>query len=130
MKNKNKFIIFIPIVLLIIGFFAYRYIMYGGARDIQKENAAYYVTSKAIVEEFSKDTNFATKKYIDKSVVVSGIITSINDSLVTIDESILCKMKVISKSSSVIGKNVSVKGRIIGFDDLMEEIKLDECIIN
>ena len=39
-------------------------------------------------------------------------------------------MKEINKSTVIAGKNVSVKGRVIGFDDLMGEIKLDECVIN
>jgi hypothetical protein len=25
--------------------------------------------------------------------------------------------------------NISLKGRIIGYDDLLEELKLDQCII-
>jgi len=130
MTNKKKRILVFIILFIGLGYFSYNYIMYGGARDIQKEEAAYRVTSKMIIEEFSKDTNVATKKYIDKSIEIKGVVTSVNDSLITIDQSVLCKMKEINKSLSVVGKSVSVKGRVIGFDDLMEEIKLDECVIN
>ncbi|WMW77229.1 hypothetical protein RF683_06940 [Flavobacterium sp. 20NA77.7] len=130
MTNKTKLIIVFIALSVVLGYFSFNYIMYGGARDIQKEESAYNVSSKAIIEEFSKNTNAATKKYIDKSIEIKGVITSVNDSLVSIDESVICKMKEISKSSSTVGKSVSVKGRIIGFDDLMEEIKLDECVIN
>ena len=51
------------------------------------------------------------KKYLDKSIEVTGVISSVNDSLVSIDESVLCTMKEINKSAVIVGKNVSVKGR-------------------
>lgn len=130
MTNKKKLILVFITLSVVLGYFSFNYIMYGGARDIQKEESAYNVSSKAIIEEFSKNTNVATKKYIDKSIEIKGVITSVNDSLVSIDESVLCKMKEINKSAVIVGKNVSVKGRVIGFDDLMGEIKLDECVIN
>lgn len=130
MTNKKKLILVFIALSVVLGYFSFNYIMYGGARDIQKEESAYNVSSKAIIEEFSKNTNVATKKYIDKSIEIKGVITSVNDSLVSIDESVLCKMKEINKSAVIVGKNVSVKGRVIGFDDLMGEIKLDECVIN
>lgn len=130
MTNKKKLILVFIALSVVLGYFSFNYIMYGGARDIQKEESAYNVSSKAIIEEFSKNTNVATKKYIDKSIEIKGVITSVNDSLVSIDESVLCKMKEINKSTVIVGKNVSVKGRVIGFDDLMGEIKLDECVIN
>jgi hypothetical protein len=130
MTNKKKLILVFIALSVVLGYFSFNYIMYGGARDIQKEESAYNVSSKAIIEEFSKNTNVATKKYIDKSIEINGVITSVNDSLVSVDESVLCKMKEINKSTVIVGKNVSVKGRVIGFDDLMGEIKLDECVIN
>lgn len=130
MTNKKKLILVFIALSVVLGYFSFNYIMYGGARDIQKEESAYNVSSKAIIEEFSKNTNVATKKYIDKSIEIKGVITSVNDSLVSIDESVLCKMKEINKSAVIVGKNVSVKGRVIGFDDLMGEIKLDECVLN
>lgn len=130
MTNKKKLILVFISLSVVLGYFSFNYIMYGGARDIQKEESAYNVSSKAIIEEFSKNTNVATKKYIDKSIEINGVITSVNDSLVSVDESVLCKMKEINKSTVIVGKNVSVKGRVIGFDDLMGEIKLDECVIN
>ncbi len=130
MTNKKKLILVFITLSVVLGYFSFNYIMYGGARDIQKEESAYKVSSKAIIEEFFKNTNVATKKYIDKSIEINGVITSVNDSLVSVDESVLCKMKEINKSAVIVGKNVSVKGRVIGFDDLMGEIKLDECVLN
>lgn len=130
MTNIKKLSIVFIIIFTVLSYFTFNYIMYGGARDIQKEEAVYIVTSKAIIKEFSKNTNVATKKYIDKSIEIKGVITSVNDSLISIDESVLCKMNEINISTVIVGKNVSVKGRVIGFDDLMGEIKLDECVIN
>lgn len=129
MTNKKKLIVAV-FVFTVIGYFSVNYILYGGARDIQKEESAYTVSSKSIIDEFSNNSSTATKKYLDKSIEVTGVISSVNDSLVSIDESVLCTMKEINKSAVIVGKNVSVKGRVIGFDDLMGEIKLDECVIN
>ena len=61
--------------------------------------------------------------------MISGIVTAVSDSIVTVDNTIICNFKT---PDTTIKKEqaISVKGRLVGFDDLMGELKLDQCTIN
>ena len=129
MSNKVKIIGALFVVALIIGFSIFNYVFHGGARDLATEDAAFTVTSKNIIAEFAANVPGATKKYSDKAIAVSGIVTAVTDSIVTIDNTIICNFK--SPDTTIKNEQaITVKGRLVGFDDLMGELKLDQCSIN
>jgi len=126
MNKKIKVIAFV-IIVIIIGFFSARYYAYhGGKRDIQSEEAAFTASSKAIVQEFTINTEVANKKYLEKPVAISGTVTSVEGKQVIIDEVVNCDF-LAPNSTITKGQNVIVKGRVVGFDDLLGELKLDQC---
>jgi hypothetical protein len=129
MHKRVKIIGIIFVVTLLIGFSVFNYVFHGGARDLATEEAAFTVTSKNITAEFAENVAGANKKYSDKAIAVSGIVTSVTDSIVIIDNTIICNFK--TPDTTIINEQVIiVKGRLVGFDELMGELKLDECAIN
>jgi tRNA_anti-like len=128
MSRRVK-IFFISILAIgLFGFVAYNYVMTGGARDLTTEEVAFTVTSKAITNEFTSNIDACNKKYLEKPVAITGKITSITSDVVTIDNTIFCTLK--DKQSSLIkDQNITIKGRVVGFDDLMGELQLDQCYI-
>lgn len=129
MSKKVKIIGIILVVALLIGFSVFNYVFHGGARDLATEEVAFTVTSKNISAEFAANVAGATKKYSDKAIAVSGIVTAVSDSIVTIDNTIICNFK--TPDTSIKNEQaITVKGRLVGFDDLMGELKLDQCTIN
>jgi len=129
MSKKVKIIGVLFVVALIIGFSVFNYVFHGGERDLATEEAAFTVTSKNIIAEFAENVPVATKKYSDKAIAVSGIVTAVTDSIVTIDNTIICNFK--SPDTTIKNEQaITVKGRLVGFDDLMGELKLDQCSIN
>ncbi|WP_181369466.1 OB-fold protein [Flavobacterium album] len=106
----------------------YYYLMTGGGRDLATENAEYSVASKNIVTEFESNSTTATKKYIDKAIEVEGVVTEVKDSVVILDKTVICKMQQ-KEGNLSLGAPVKIKGRCIGFDDLMEELQLDQCSV-
>ena len=105
------------------------YVFHGGARDLATEQTEFNVNSKDIILEFSSDVTSASKKYSDKAISISGRVTEVSDSIVTIDQTIICNLK--SPDSNIIKEQtISIKGRLVGFDDLLGELKLDQCSIN
>ena len=129
MSKNVKIIGALFVVALIIGFSIFNYVFHGGARDLATEDVAFTVTSKDIIAEFAANVSVATNKYSDKAIAISGIVTAVSDSIVTIDNTIICNFK--SPDTTI--KNelaITVKGRLVGFDDLMGELKLDQCSIN
>ena len=129
MNKKIKIIGLLLATSLLVGFSVFNYVFHGGARDLATEEAAFTVTSKNIAAEFSANVPVATKKYSDKAIAVSGIVTAVTDSIVTIDNTIICNFK--TPNTTIKNQQaITVKGRLVGFDDLMGELKLDQCAIN
>lgn len=129
MSKKIKIIGVIFVIALVVGFSVYNYVFHGGTRDLATEDVAFTVTSKNITAEFATNVIAATQKYSDKAIAVSGIVTAVTDSIVTIDNTIICNFK--SPDTTIKNEQaITVKGRLVGFDDLMGELKLDQCSIN
>ena len=128
MRKKLEIIGILFVVILLVAI-SINYVFHGGARDLASEKVAFTVSSKDIILEFASNVTSATKKYSDKAISISGKVTAVSDSIVTIDQTIICNFQ---SSDSNIKKEqyISVKGRLVGFDDLMGELKLDQCSIN
>lgn len=81
------------------------------------------------MQDFSVDESKANFKYLDKTVAVKGKITSIDalNKTIIIDEKVFILLKKISdvKQNEVI----TIQGRVIGYDSLLEEIKIDQAEI-
>ena len=129
--RKNKKIIFalaIILVILIIAL-AYNYVLHGGERNIIDEKSAFEVSAKNINQEFSKNIDSANVKYLDKIISVKGIVTSVKNHELIVDNTVICNLKNIDNSIKV-DQNIIIKGRVVGYDDLMGELKLDQCLKN
>ena len=129
MSKKVKLIGVLIVIALIIGFSVFNYVFHGGARDLATEDTAFSVTSKTITAEFAENVPAATKKYSDKAIAITGIVTAVSDSIVTIDNTIICNFNT-PDTNIKNDQAITVKGRLVGFDDLMGELKLDQCSIN
>lgn len=102
--------------------------MHGGERDLASEAVDYAVSSQDISAEFTNNIDASNKKYLEKAVEITGRITSINAKEVIINTSIICNLKLPGQKYTI-GKIVVVKGRIVGYDDLLGDLKLDQCTI-
>ena len=109
-------------------YFGYQYVMHGGARDLKTEEAAFTIDAKTLINEFETNTQLATQKYLNKAIEINGTITTINESNVTLEEVIFCQFKE-SNPNVKSGQKTTIKGRFIGYDDLLGEIKLDQCFV-
>lgn len=125
MKKKSIAILAVVIIIVI----GYNYI-YKDHRNIEKENADFVVTSFSLFEEFSLDQKQAETNYLDKTIEISGLVTELNSNDLTLDEKIYCKL-LTPLSGIKLNDQIKIKGRCIGFDDLLEQVKVDQCnIIN
>ena len=119
--------IFIAIVFLGLIYILFQY--FKPQRDIANEEATAQVTSSYLLDDFSKNLNNANAKYLNKTIEVSGKVTSVDGDLVSLDEVVSCIM---SKNQNLpkVGDQVVVKGKLIGFEnDILTEIKVSECVI-
>ena len=125
-KQKYSYICVAILILSLI--IVYNYI-YKNHRNIADEKPKFKVESKVFGKEFLIDPEKATIKYIDKIIQVSGKVTEIENDNFTLDNIIVCYTD--NMTIKKIAKNISltIKGRSIGYDELLEIIKLDQVII-
>jgi hypothetical protein len=134
MSKRIKIILIIIGVLLVGGYFTMPivkdYLVNNmGKRDLQSEEPAFTLKSKDFVAEFTAKETEANKKYLEKPVVISGTISSVNGKEVILDEVVVCGFTV-ADASLIEGQSVLIKGRVVGYDDLMGSVNMDQCSIN
>ena len=115
------------LLILVLGILAYSYI-YKSHRDIAKEEAAFVVEANALVDAFKIDMATAEQKYLNKTVELSGQVTQTDSLSVTLNHTAFCQLNTPNRTI-VANTNLTLKGRVIGYDDLLGQIKLDQCII-
>lgn len=123
----KKFSIFI-ISIAIIGIISYQYI-YQDHRDISSEKVDSSLLSSELIDSFKNNSKSAEQNYLNKTIIVSGIITEQSKATITLDDMIFCSF-INEKSKTLnIRSKVFIKGRCIGYDDLLEQVKIDQCTI-
>lgn len=122
----KKWIAFLIIIILSVIIFRY---INQDHRDINAEKAEYALTSLEISNEFLKNSSNSEIKYLNKTIEVTGHISEVNKNNLTISETVFCQFNEPLKSSIKTNNLIQIKGRVIGYDDLLEQIKLDQCTI-
>ncbi|CAD0008380.1 OB-fold protein [Flavobacterium salmonis] len=124
---KKKLILTI-LAIVALGIFGYCYVWYGGARNVSAEDAVFNVNSKSIIAEFDADIDKSNAKYLEKAIAIKGIVSKTDQKQVTLDNTIVCDLKELDPAIKE-NQEITLKGRVVGYDDLMGEIKLDECTV-
>lgn len=123
---KKKLLIFL-IIFISGGFLLYNYI-YKNHRDIASEKESFALSVADLKHGFSQNDSLANAKYLDKTIVIYGKISSIDLSTnsISVDNSLSATLKEKPVGLKV-NDSIQLKGRFIGYDDLLEEFKMDEC---
>jgi hypothetical protein len=121
---KKSIFILLFLFFVVFGVASYKY-LYQNHRSTPTAEVDFATVSEELYNAFVKDSNAANKKYLNKIITVSGTVTEQDETSLTMNKRILCYFpSTINKNSH---KMRSVKGRCIGFDELLEVVKLDEC---
>jgi len=115
-------------LLIIATVIGYNYI-YQDHRDIEKEVAEFSMNAEEISVLFSENAKVAEQKLLNKTVEISGLISDINTNDITIDDRVFCQFSNGTQASKNKNVTIKIKGRVIGYDDLLEQVKLDQCTI-
>jgi hypothetical protein len=125
-RPKSKFIILLSVVISIIAFPTYKYI-YKPHETIENRKADYKGKANSFL---SKITNDGVTNWLNKTIELNGEITSLDSKGILFNNNIYCQLKE-SSEIKFLQKNqsITIKGIVIGYDDLLEELKLNQCII-
>lgn len=126
----RKKIIIVLVLILALGFAAYKY-MYKGHRDISSEDAALFETVAQVHGAFQKNDSMANIKYLDKTIEIYGKITNIDlqNKMITVDEKLIARFTNSVPNTLKLQTAITLKGRVVGYDDLLEEIQMDQCTV-
>ena len=113
------------VVIAITAFIVYRHAMQPPT-TIESKEVDFTGSSDTFLAEIQKDIS----TWQDNVVVLTGIKYSVDENGITFEqiESIVS----LEKMSTPLIKEyqeIRLKGRVIGYDDLLDELKLDQCII-
>jgi glutaredoxin-related protein len=127
---RKKLLIIIPVLIAVVAFAGYRF-LYKAHRDISSEDVEFTLTVNSLQKEFMENDSLANAKYADKTIVISGKITAVDaeSHSITVDEKLSATMKDKADVNVAPQSKVRIKGRFVGYDDLLEELKMDQVSI-
>ncbi|MEO6176038.1 MAG: hypothetical protein ABIP27_12880 [Flavobacterium circumlabens] len=126
---RKKILITISL-FLIIGISVYLY-SYRGHRDIESETADYVVTVHGLEKEFTSNDSLAYLKYQDKTIELTAQVTTIDTASngIVMGEKIFATFKDPLPKDITSGKMLKIKGRFLGYDELLQEFKIDQSSV-
>ncbi len=133
MMNKKKYPIILKFLFLlfIIGLIIIYVIYNKPHKDFNKSPIETTIESIDLISFYQDNPDDSNTRFLDKIILVIGTITDIEKNIIVLDNSIVCKLdpSQIINDQININTEVSVKGRCIGYDDLLEEVRIDHCFI-
>jgi len=125
---KKFMVVFSLVIIVAIGIYFYTYQSH---RDIATEKPDYSLTLTNLQKDFETNDSLFNAKYADKTIEIYGIITAIDlkNQSIMLDDKIAISLDTFVANSLKISDTTFIKGRYVGFDDLLEEFKIDQAII-
>ncbi len=123
--NKKKILLLLSIIVIIIGYFGYKYV-FRGPRDISSESAKLTISAIQLKADFSSNQKKANAKYIGKVIIVSGKVTEKNKESITLNNGVICVLSATANNNISLNSDIKIKGKCDGYDDLFEQVKLTE----
>ena len=110
----------IVLILMVIGFYYY---VYKDHRDIAVEGAVYTDTAIALKDSILQNN----EAFLNQTVAVSGVVTFIEDNSITLDHALVAQFE--NRPAAQLNRQLTLKGRCIGYDDLFEVAVLDQSTL-
>jgi hypothetical protein len=128
-RKKTATIIVTLLVLASAGIYFYYGFLFKEARNIASELPTLRTSATNLTNDYNSNQERSDSLYLNKTIEVTGKVTKETDSVVVIDNTVFC-LFIQKKKNKLLYSQVTVKGKCIGYDELFQEVKLDQCIIN
>lgn len=118
------------IIIVLGGVLAYLYVFHKPHRDILAEEASHLITADALIEMYENSMDSANAMYLDHVVELEGEVSDVDSASITLMPGVYCHfhgepgLEKVNK-----GDIIKVKGRVVGYDDLFGEVKMDYCTL-
>jgi hypothetical protein len=122
MKKKIAVVFFIAVIIVVLG---YNYV-YQNHRDIASSDATSSFTPSELKVLFTDEDASNDLRALDQVIEVSGIATDVKATSITLDGEVFIELS--KDHDAEINQFYTIKGRCLGYDDLLEEVKIDQAI--
>ncbi|CAM1361021.1 conserved hypothetical protein [Tenacibaculum litopenaei] len=120
-KNKKWFLIgLLAITLNSFGIYQY---LFQAPKTTEQRSVAYRGTTNDFLTKLQKEPT----SWNGKTVVLTGVVTELLADGVLVDAVAFCQMT--EKNSLSKAQKINIKGQVIGYDELLNELKLHQCIL-
>lgn len=124
LKKKHKIIILLLLISSITCYVGFTFLT-KAPEKIETKAVFFSSSAKDLLFNFQKNDTVWSSKIVQ----LKGVITAIGSKGITLENQIYCQLKEEQDVANFkLNTLVSLKGRIIGYDDVLEELKLDQCI--
>jgi len=104
-------------------------VFYSEHRNIADEKTTVTLSANELHTQFLNDEALATINYLDKAIEIFGEITSIENSDVILNDKLDVRFNLDVVLKFKKGELITIKGRCVGYDDLLEMVKIDQATI-
>lgn len=131
---KIRYITIATVIVLLLGiagFLGYGY-MYAPHRDVAQEKAAAVISATALQEQFA-NLNGTQGTWADEVIEVHGWVSNVEqETTIIVDNRVLVDLtpehQHLAKTLAS-GTKIAIKGRCVGYDDLLEIVKIDQAVL-
>lgn len=118
------------LVLVVLAYSGYRY-LYQDHKDISGATVDFTINANALNEAFATNQEEATTAYINKVIQLEDRVLGATTTSLTLDGvSVALSNELSEEQSAALVHTVQIiKGRCIGYDDLLEEVRIDQAYI-
>ena len=132
--KRRRYIIIAALLVTLLGiatFLGYNY-MYAPHRDIAKEKAIAVMSATALQEKFANSIG-GNGSWANKVIEVHGWISNVEqETTIIVDNRVLVDLtpqeQHLARTLSP-GTKITIKGRCVGYDDLLEIVKIDQAVL-
>lgn len=128
-RKKTAFVIATLLIITSVGIYFYYGFLFKEARNIESEVPDFNIAAIKLLQDYNTNPEKADSLYLNKTIEITGKVTQETDSVVILENNLFCLFTKKTKDK-LINNNVTVKGKCIGYDELFQEVKLDQCTIN
>ena len=130
MKQKKIVIVILALFIVIsAGIYFYYGFLLKGARNIESERPTLTTSATNLINDYNSNQEKSDALYLNKTIQITGKVTKETDSAVVLNNAVFC-LFIQKTKSKLFNSQVTVKGKCIGYDELFQEVKLDQCVIN
>jgi hypothetical protein len=129
MKKSRVIAMMLLSIILAAGSFLY-YQFNKPHRDFNAEEAAYTLSAEGLVKAYQQDPSLSDSLYVDQLVAVSGEISELKENALLLSPGIYLSLDSTQSIEALqVGQQVSLVGRVLSYDPLFEEVKMDNARI-